>query len=191
MISVRALFSVAVVFLLAACGTTSSVNSTTGDLHTQPAVELTQNTAVGAETLGVAAGLAFVGVPGNALGLSGTVFGKTNAAVLYIIYDPLAPNWSIKEQALTADTYYLSLRAKSFRTGGDGEAIQIVKRRALQLQREKGYASYRILDYSEGVESSTPFTHRVTEGTIQLVKASGGQALIRRTGLLDDKEAKH
>jgi len=92
------------------------------------------------------------------------------AAVLYVIYDPLAPNWSIEEKPLTDDTYYLALRAKSFRTGGDGEAIQIIKRRALQLQREKGYAGYRILDYSEGIESSTPLTHRVSEGTVQLVK---------------------
>jgi hypothetical protein len=91
-------------------------------------------------------------------------------ALLYIIYDPLAPNWSIEEKALNEDTFYLALRAKSFRTGGDGEAIRILKRRALQLQRERGYADYRILDYSEGVESSTPLTHRVSEGTIQLVK---------------------
>ena len=92
------------------------------------------------------------------------------AALLYVIYDPLAPNWSIEEKPLADDTYYLALRAKSFRTGGDGEAIQIIKRRALQLQREKGYAGYRILDYSEGIESSTPLTHRVSEGTVQLVK---------------------
>ena len=92
------------------------------------------------------------------------------AALLYLVYDPLAPNWSIEEKPLTTDTYYLSLRAKSFRTGGDGEAIQILKRRALQLQREKGYTGYRILDYSEGIESSTPLTHRVSEGTIQLVQ---------------------
>ncbi len=90
---------------------------------------------------------------------------------LYMIYDPLAPNWHIDETVLNEDTYYLSLRAKSFRTGGDGEAIQIVKRRAMQLQREKGYTGYRILDYSEGIESSTPLPHRVSEGTIQLVKA--------------------
>ena len=91
-------------------------------------------------------------------------------ALLYVIYDPLAPNWNIEEKPLNEDTYFLSLRAKSFRTGGDGEAIQIVKRRALQLQREKGYAGYHILDYSEGIESSTPLTHRVSEGTIQLVR---------------------
>jgi hypothetical protein len=47
----------------------------------------------------------------------------------------------------------------------------ILKRRALKLQRENGFTGYRILDYSEGIESSTPFSHRVSEGTIQLVRA--------------------
>ena len=94
------------------------------------------------------------------------------AAVLYVVYDPLAPNWNIEERPLTEDIYLLSLRAKSFRVGGDGEAIQIVKRRALQLQREKGYSAYRILDYSEGIESATPLTYRVSEGTIQLVRST-------------------
>ncbi len=96
--------------------------------------------------------------------------GAVAGGLLYMIYDPLAPNWSIEEQMLNEDTYYLSLKAKSFRTGGDGEAMQVLKRRALQLQRERGYAGYRILDYSEGIESSTPLTHRVSEGTIQLVR---------------------
>jgi hypothetical protein len=93
------------------------------------------------------------------------------AAVLYVVYDPLAPNWSITERALDSDTYYLSLRAKSFRTGGDGEAMLIFKRRALQLQRERGFSGYRIVDYVDGIESSTPLTHRFSEGTIQLVRA--------------------
>lgn len=153
-------------------GTTSSVNPVTGTLHTQPALNVTSNGEISAETLGTAAAGSLLGAHVNALGLpgSGVVFGPGNTALLYVIYDPLAPNWTIKERALTGDTYFLSLRAKSFRTGGDGEAIQIVKRRALQLQREKGYAGYRILDYSEGIESTTPLTHRVSEGTIQLVE---------------------
>jgi len=96
--------------------------------------------------------------------------GLAAGAVLNTIYDPMAPNWNIEEKTLNDDTYYLSMRAKSFRIGGDGEAMQILKRRAVQLQRERGYAAYRILDYSEGIESSTPLTHRVSEGTIQLVK---------------------
>lgn len=156
---------------LAACGTTSSVNPATGDLRTQPSLELTQNTEVSAETLGGAGALYLFGHPEKALGLTGKVFNNTTSALLYIIYDPFAPNWSIEEQRLTTDTYYLSLRAKSFRTGGDGEAMQILKRRARQLQRVNGFTSYRILDYSEGIESSTPFSHRVSEGTIQLVRA--------------------
>ena len=92
--------------------------------------------------------------------MPGEIFNAKNSALLYIIYDPLAPNWTIKEQAIDAETYRLSLRAKHFRVGGDGEAIQIVKRRALQLQREKGYGAYRILDYSEGIESATPRAYR-------------------------------
>ena len=108
----------------------------------------------------------------SAADTSESVLSAVAAAVsVLVVYDPLAPNWSIEEKPLTDDTYYLALRAKSFRVGGDGEAIQIIKRRALQLQREKGYAGYRILDYSEGIESSTPLTRRVSEGTVQLVKA--------------------
>jgi len=177
---VRILSAAVLSIFIAACGTdgafvsplgtTRSVNPTTGELRTQSSLSVSSNSEVSAETLAGAGALVVFGMPVNATGLPGAVFSPANAALLYIIYDPLAPNWTIKEKALNADTYYLSLRAKSFRTGGDGEAIQVVKRRALQLQREKGYASYRILDYSEGIESSTPLTHRVSEGTIQLVE---------------------
>lgn len=105
-----------------------------------------------------------------ACGSAGGNYSPDNLALPYLIYDPLAPNWSVEEKLLDSETYHLSMRAKSFRTGGDGEAMQILKRRGLQLQRERGYAAYRILDYSEGVSSSTPFTSRYSEGTIQLVK---------------------
>ncbi|WP_176785899.1 hypothetical protein [Propionivibrio dicarboxylicus] len=91
-------------------------------------------------------------------------------AAIYLVYDPLAPNWEIEEKPLSDDTYALSLRAKSFRIGGDGEAYQIMKRRAAQLQQLRGYTGYRIVSYSEGIESGTPFTHRVGEGTIRLVR---------------------
>lgn len=136
--------------LLAACGSveTKSIPST-GSILPNATVQVGPTIAYSVEQIAVA--------------------GAT-AALLYVVYDPLAPNWSIEEKPLTDDTYYLALRAKSFRVGGDGEAIQILKRRASQLQREKGYAGYRILDYSEGIESSTPLTRRVSEGTIQLVK---------------------
>lgn len=94
-------------------------------------------------------------------------------AVLYYVYDPLAPNWSFEEKRINEDTYQISLKAKSFRVGGDGEAMQIIQRRARYLQHEHGYDGYRILDYAEGIESSTPLTRRYSEGTIRLVRLGG------------------
>lgn len=90
--------------------------------------------------------------------------------VLYFVYQPFAPNWSVEEARLDGQTYYVRLLAKRFRTGGDGEAMAVLKRRAVQLQHERGFASYRILDYSEGIESSTPVAQRYSHGIIQLVR---------------------
>ena len=97
-------------------------------------------------------------------------------AAIYYVYDPLAPNWTIEEKQVDDETYALSLRAKRFRTGGDGEAYQILKRRAVELSRLRGVSGYRILEYTEGVESSTPFTQRVGAGTIRLVRAESVRA---------------
>ena len=154
---------------IAACSTVDSVKQT-GEIVSRPGVNVTQDIAVSAENQVIAGGLLIWGHPVSAFGLPGEIFNPRNSILLHIIYDPLAPNWTIKERSLGSETYHLSLRAKRFRVGGDGEAIQILKRRALQLQREKGFSGYRVLDYSESVESSTPFTYRVSEGTIQLVK---------------------
>lgn len=104
---------------------------------------------------------------------TGSEAALSNAAAVaiaaYLIFDPLAANWTIEERMVDGATFLLSMRAKSFRTGGDGESGLILRRRALQLQRERGYCAYRIGDYSEGIESSTPFTHRYAEGVIHLV----------------------
>lgn len=154
---------------MAACTTIESVGAN-GEIISSEGAALTPDVSVSKETGAVAGGLLIFGHPVSALGLPGEVFSAKESALLYILYDPLAPNWTIKEQVLKPDTFHLSLRAKRFRVGGDGEAMQIVRRRAAQLQREKGYDTYRLLDYSEGIESSTPFTYRVSEGTIQLVK---------------------
>jgi len=171
----RTLLAAALLISLSACtgyepiGKVSTVNTLTGDLRTQPALEVTPSIGISTETAVGATAIGVLGLPSTLLGMTVPAISSGQAAVLYIIYDPLAPNWTIKERPLNQDTYYFALTAKSFRTGGDGESIQIIKRRALQLQRERGYAGYRILDYTEGIESSTPLTHRVSEGTIQLV----------------------
>ncbi len=153
--------------MVAACGTTTTINSGGEWLRSQPPLELTESISISPET-GAVAGALLLSDTVTLFGHS--LFTPSEAALFYIIYDPLAPNWRIQERVLNEDTYYLSLRAKSFRTGGDGEAIRVFKRRALMLQREKGYTDYRILDYTEGIESSTPLTHRVSEGTIRLVR---------------------
>lgn len=131
------------------CGTAvSSVYPKSGYVFPNTSLALTPSTTISFEQA-------------LAIGVVGTA--------LYLVYDPLAPNWDVEEKAISEDTYTLSLRAKSFRVGGDGEAYQILKRRAVQLQRINGYSGYRILDYSEGILSSTPLTKRVSEGTIKLV----------------------
>ena len=136
---------------LAACGTAhTAMVPSTGSLLPNAMIQVGPTIVYSVEQIAVAGAAGFL---------------------LYKIYYPLAPNWSIQEQYLGDDTYVLSLRAKSFRVGGDGEAMQVVKRRATQLQRANGYSGYRIIDYSEGIESSTPLTHRYSEGTIQLVRA--------------------
>jgi hypothetical protein len=114
--------------------------------------------------------LALSVVSSGARALDVTAAGALGAAALLVVYDPLAPNWRLEERALGGEVYHFSLRAKSFRTGGDGEAMQVFKRRALQLQHEMGFSGYRILDYSEGIESSTPLSSRYAEGTVQLVR---------------------
>jgi hypothetical protein len=85
------------------------------------------------------------------------------------LFNPFASSWLISERRLDASTFELSLRAKHFRKGGDGEVIQVIRQRADQLQREAGASSYRLLDFSEGVESSSGWAYRVSRVTVVLV----------------------
>ncbi len=104
-----------------------------------------------------------------AVNLSNLGLAAAAGVVAHVIYDPLAPNWRIEESLINPRTYQLALQAKSFRTGGDGEAGLIVKRRAQQLQRATGASGYRIREYSEGIDSSTPFTQRYATGVVELL----------------------
>jgi len=96
--------------------------------------------------------------------------------VLYFVYQPFAPNWSVEEARLDEQTYYVHLLAKRFRTGGDGEAMHVLRQRARQLQLARGYADYRIVDYSEGIQSSTPVAQRFSHAIVQLVRADAPPA---------------
>lgn len=102
--------------------------------------------------------------------LASVISGGLALGAIHFIYDPLAPNWEIEESRLADDTFRLSLKMKRYHTGGAGESVQAVKRRAAQLQGELGYGGYQLMEYSEGIESQTLGARRVAEGTVKLVK---------------------
>ncbi len=91
---------------------------------------------------------------------------------VHLVYDPLAPNWEIEETQVNEDTYRFSLKMKRYHTGGAGESLQIMKRRVGQIQQAQGFASYQILEYSEGIDSQTLGSRRMAEGLVRLVQRS-------------------
>jgi hypothetical protein len=100
-------------------------------------------------------------------------------AAIYLVYDPLAPNWEIEESRLNDDTYRFSLKMKRYHTGGAGESIQILKRRASKIQYEQGFSGYQILEYTEGIESQTIGARRMAEGTIKLVQRQQADSFLQ------------
>jgi hypothetical protein len=93
--------------------------------------------------------------------------GLVLGALVWIVVDPLAPNWAIEQVPLGPDRYGFALKKKRFTTGGDGEAEQVFRRRVAALARERGYRDYEILEYSSGIESNVPIAQRVAHGIVQ------------------------
>jgi hypothetical protein len=106
----------------------------------------------------------------HAVSLSTLATGALIVGAIYVIYDPLAPNWEIEETRLAEDTFRFSMKMKRYHTGGSGESIQVLKRRAGQLQAELGYSAYVLMEYTEGIDSQTLGARRTAEGTIRLVQ---------------------
>jgi hypothetical protein len=145
----RILLAASAFLALAACGTTTRELPSSGKyLLPNATLKITPQISYTVEQIALAAGV---------------------ATIAYLVYDPLAPNWAIEERIVKDDTYHFSLKAKSFRVGGDGEALRIIHRRALHLQRERGASDYLVLNYSEAIDSSTPLTSRLSEGVVRLV----------------------
>jgi len=92
------------------------------------------------------------------------------AAVLFVIIDPLAPNWQIEESRINEHRYSIAMRKKRFTTGGDGEVMPALRRRAEQLVRDSGAVQYRIIEFTEGVDSGVPIAQRVAQGVIEIVR---------------------
>jgi len=106
----------------------------------------------------------------TSVSLANVVTGALIIGAIHLYYDPLAPNWEIEEARINEDTYRFSLKMKRYHTGGAGESIQILKRRASQLQMQQGYAAYLLMEYTEGIDSQTLGARRMAEGTIKLVQ---------------------
>ncbi len=127
----------------------------------------------GCSSTGSGDGASSVLIPNQALNVSKSlsipVESMVAGAILFIVIDPLAPNWKIEQSKLDADRYRIALTKKRFSTGGDGEAAPVFYRRAEQIARENGAARYRILEFSEGVESTVPVARRVAQGIIEVV----------------------
>ena len=151
---------VAALMLVAAVAITgcSSTGSAASPLIPAKSIQLTTTTSVSLSTLATAAVV---------------------VAAIYFVYDPLAPNWEIEESRLNDDTYRFSLKMKRYHTGGAGESIQILKRRASKIQYEQGFSGYQILEYTEGIESQTIGARRMAEGTIKLVQRQQADSFLQ------------
>lgn len=115
----------------------------------------------------------------NSVSLSTLATAAVVAAAIYVVYDPLAPNWEIEESRLNDTTYRLSMKMKRYHTGGAGESIQLLKRRASQLQYENGFDGYHIVEYTEGIDSQTIGARRVAEGVVRLVQRQQADSFLQ------------
>lgn len=99
--------------------------------------------------------------------LSIPVEGLVLGALVWIAVDPLAPNWRIEQYELGSGRYAFALVKKRFTTGGDGEAMQVLRRRASELRREKGFLDYDIVEFDTGIQSDVPIAQRVARAVVQ------------------------
>ncbi len=89
---------------------------------------------------------------------------------LFLVIDPLAPNWRVEQHDLGSGRYAIAMTKKRFTTGGDGESPQIFRRRIDQIRREHGFASYEVIEFSEGIESNVLIAQRVSRGIVQFAR---------------------
>lgn len=91
-------------------------------------------------------------------------------ALLFVIIDPLAPNWHIEQMRTGENRYRIALRKKRFTTGGDGEVMPAFYRRAEQIAFELGSRHYRIVEFTEGIDSAVPIAQRVAQGVVEIIR---------------------
>lgn len=95
--------------------------------------------------------------------------GAVGAAAYYVV-DPLAPNWEVAQTQLDDSRFRIDLRLKRFHSGAEGEAGLLFKRHAEELAQSLGTGAYRLLAYSEGIDSEITGARRWTRGVIDLAQ---------------------
>lgn len=79
-------------------------------------------------------------------------------------------NWTLDEAPQGNDRFRITLKKNMHRQDGDSEADSLFKRRAKEISAENGFDGYRILEYTEGIESADIGAQRVAQGTIQCTR---------------------
>lgn len=97
------------------------------------------------------------------------ISGVIGVAIHYLYKD----NWSVEETKTGGDRFHLALKKNILRENGDSEAGMIFKRRAGEIAAEQGYDGYRIMEYSEGIQSTSFGAQRVAQGVIECYKGIG------------------
>ena len=142
--------------LLAGCGSLLSTTNATGTFPKGGSLIPATNLAV---------------TPTTTITLEKLIYWGGVGAIAYYVMDPFAPNWDIEEAQFPNDHYVLSLKMKRYYTGGAGEARLVFTRRAKELANTGGFSGYKILEYSEGLESSAAGSQRVAQGVVVLTGA--------------------
>ncbi|MGE5027648.1 MAG: hypothetical protein ACM3JK_04175 [Betaproteobacteria bacterium] len=93
-------------------------------------------------------------------------FVATGAGAYYLYHD----NWALEEIQSGGNKYHIALKKNILRQDGNSEAYLLFRRRAKEIVAENGFDGYRIVEYSEGIESAALGAQRVAQGTIQCYK---------------------
>lgn len=101
--------------------------------------------------------------------LDGVVTAVALGAAAYYVIDPLAPNWEVRTTQLDPKRVEITLRKKRFSTGGDGEALALVRRHATEIAAKAGAGGYELQSYAEGIDSETTIARRYSRGVIRLL----------------------
>jgi hypothetical protein len=96
-------------------------------------------------------------------------FAAALGAGAYYLYKD---NWTLEEIQAGDDKFRITLKKNMLRHDGDSEGDMLFKRRAGEIVDELGYDGYRIMEYSEGIESAALGPQRVAHGVIQCYKGA-------------------